>query len=162
MAVAVFRLQINSTAVSPVQRGRMGCTSSECHSNSLQQPLRFPSRSNPEYRFVRYRNLPPLLSGTMPALTSLWTRPQRGGSLIPGIIPKKFIPPNIAAALLLKVCVVLFSFPRFIHCSLPFTDCLECVLILNFYTLPEEKYVGSKLILFLTYGEIPVMFNLDH
>lgn len=90
-------------------------------------------------------------------LTTEW-----GRTLIPAITPKKFIPPNIAAALLLNVHVVLFSFPRFIHHSLPFTDCLERVLILNFYTLPEEKYVGSKLILFLTYDEIPVMFNLDH
>lgn len=81
-----------------------------------------------------------------------------GKRLIPAIIPKKFN----NAALLLKVNVVLGFFPHFIHCSLPFTDCLQHLLILNFYTLLEEKYVGSKLILFLTYGEIPVMFNLDH
>lgn len=29
------------------------------------------------------------------------------------------------------------------------------------HTLQEEKYVGSELILFLTYREIPVVFNLD-
>lgn len=73
-------------------------------------------------------------------------------TLVPAIIPKKFIPPNIAAALLLYMHVVLFFFLCLIHCSLPFTDCLEGVLILNFYTLPEEKYVGSKLILFLSHG----------
>lgn len=29
------------------------------------------------------------------------------------------------------------------------------------HTLQEEKYVGSELILFLTYREIPGLFNLD-
>lgn len=71
---------------------------------------------------------------------------------VPAIIPKKFIPPNIAAALSLYVHVVLFFFLCLINCTLPLTDCLEGVLILNFYTLPEEKYVGSKLILFLSHG----------
>lgn len=99
----------------------------------------------------------------MPTFASLWTRPLRGEkTLVPPIIQKKFVPPKIAAALLLNVHVVLFSFPYFIHFFLPFTDCPEHVLTLNFYTLPEENYVGSKLILFLSYGEIPVMFNLDH
>lgn len=36
-----------------------------------------------------------------------------------------------------------------------------CAVYKCVHTLQEEKYVGSELILFLTYREIPVLFNLD-
>ena len=36
-----------------------------------------------------------------------------------------------------------------------------CAMFKCVHTLQEEKYVGSELILFLTYREIPVVFNLD-
>lgn len=72
-------------------------------------------------------------------------------------------PNQICSALLLKICSLAFLpfwfFPPelFTIYRLSATYAVyKCV-----HTLQEEKYVGSELILFLTYREIPVLFNLD-
>lgn len=78
MAVAVLPLQTNSSAVSPAQGGVRDAGVQKCQANILQPSPRFPPRSNPNYGFVRGRNLPSRLSGMMPAFASLWTRPLRG------------------------------------------------------------------------------------
>lgn len=68
---------------------------------------------------------------------------------------------------LLLSCWKICSLAFLPFCFFPpelFTICrlsATCAMFKCVHTLQEEKYVGSELILFLTYREIPVVFNLD-
>lgn len=91
------------------------------------------------------------------SLCSSFNRPQRK-ILIAG----SDIPPNLLCSLVKNMfpCISPFLFvppELFTICRLSATCAgFKCV-----HTLQEEKYAGSELILFLTYREIPVVFNLD-
>ena len=70
--------------------------------------------------------------------------------------------PNLLCSLVKNTfpCISSFSFfspELFTICRLSTT----CAVFKCVHTLQEEKYVGSELILLLTYREIPVVFNLD-
>lgn len=90
-------------------------------------------------------------------LCSSFNRPQRK-ILIAG----SDTPPTLYSAPSLKICSLAFlPFCFFLQSFLPFEDRLQRAVFKCVHTLQEEKYVGSELILFLTYREIPVVFNLD-
>lgn len=132
-------------------------SSAVCHAHIPQESLHFPPRRNPHWRFVWDGNLQPLVPGAMPA-SALLSTDHRGKFSLPGRTAHR-----ISSALLLKICSLAFLPLCFFPPEL-FTICrlsATCAVFKCVHTLQEEKYVGSELILFLTYREIPVVFNLD-
>lgn len=161
--MVILRLQINRDFLCLLYSlNRRHMSSAVCHANMVQESLCFPPRSHPHWRFVWYRNLQPYADGMMPA-SALLSTDHRGKFSLPGQTPHQ-----ISSALLFKnmfpcissflfFCLQSFFFFFFTICRLSAT----CAVFKCVHTLQEEKYVGSELILFLTYREIPVLFNLD-
>lgn len=106
------------------------------------------------------QRLPAHTPGRVPAFTPLSTD-HRGKFPLLGQTPYQTL-----VSCLKKITHIYISshFSFFVCCSERFTVCrlsAACAVFKCVHTLQEEKYVVSELILFLTYREIPVVFNLD-
>lgn len=116
-----------------------------------------PTEEQPSLKICAVEKPPTVCPRQDARLRSSRNRPQRK-ILIAG----SDAPPNLLCSLVKNMfpCISSSSVlppERFTTCRLSAT----CAVFQCVHTLQEEKYVGSELILFLTYREIPVVFNLD-
>lgn len=156
-----LRTQVTGPSLSPLQPKPRSWLAPPCAMLSLPVLLASHGRVAPIEELCS-RELPTITPQLRASFCSPFNRPQRK-ILIAGLDnPSNLCSPGFFFFFKFP-CISSFSFFLFVcssralcHLQTVCNMCCVCV-----HTLQEEKYVVSELILFLTYREIPVVFNLD-